>query len=78
MKDTTSNFTPREQSHTPEMFRREDRDVCFTLDVSNLGIKYGNRVNIYNLIGVLEDHCNIGINWKGTFIILWHNVRMEL
>jgi len=55
-----------EQSNTPGLFKHEERNICFTLVVDDLGIKYGNRNDIGHLIGVLEDHCNIEIDWNGA------------
>jgi len=47
------------------VFKNEDRQICFTLVVNNLGIKYGHRDDIDHLIVVLEDHYDIEIDWRG-------------
>ena len=49
----------KEVLHTPGLFKHKTQEICFTLVVDALRIKYGNKNNIKHLLQTLKKHYEI-------------------
>ena len=63
-----------ELPHTPGRFRRETRQVWFTLVVDDFGIKFVGEENAKHLLGVLKEFYKMEEDWTG---ILYCGITLD-
>jgi hypothetical protein len=66
-------------THTPGLWTHSSRDITFTLDVDDFGIKYTNRDDALHLLSALEELYTVTTDWTGSLYLAmtlcWDYIR---
>ena len=68
--------------HTPGLFKHKTQEICFTLVVDDISIKFGNPNNIEHLLVTLKKHCKIEVDWDRALYcgitLEWNYIRRHI